>query len=197
VPGLGLAGLVIEAITGLDLDQMLQKDICEPLGLTRTTFNWTPDSRDLYGFRDVELDVKSPWRMQAVSSTADAPFGDVTLVTCADEYARMLGEILRAIKGKPNKLLRNASTGKLLLEHQCNAKAFQGLHGFLKFNWAYREGIDDVKAGDHAFGLGYLVNLVDMPTGRRAGSGHWEGLTGPTGIVCPEDDVALHMFHLC
>jgi CubicO group peptidase (beta-lactamase class C family) len=129
-----------------------------------------------------------------VTGTSDAALGDVTLVTNAAEYSTIMGEVLRAVQGKENKLFKHADTGKQLLNAPAAPKAQESMHRFVSSIWEHRWWIDQLKPGDAVYGLGYLVNNVDLPNGRKAGSGNWEGLTGVTGIISPADDVAIHLF---
>jgi CubicO group peptidase (beta-lactamase class C family) len=133
--GLGTAGLLMEKIIGKDLNEILQENICKPLGLKKTRFDWREEDAkpEIYGRRETvgpspgllfpEVrgqygDINSPWKLGTVTAKADACFGDSTLVSNAREYSTIMGEALKATQGKPNKLFTKPETGKQLLEQR-------------------------------------------------------------------------------
>jgi hypothetical protein len=90
-----------------------------------------------------------------------------------------MGEALKATQGKPNKLFTKAETGKQLLEQRYVPQARKSATAFIKENWSGRgDWVKQLDPDAFTFGLGHAINMVDLPTGRKAGSGSWEGYTG-------------------
>lgn len=100
----------VETITGLPLDRLAQQRLFEPLGLRHSDFGWTP-------------------RIGAAQATGHREDGSVlplsqylhpnaayTLYTSADDYARLLVEMLRAERGESALLSRAAA--QEMLRHQ-------------------------------------------------------------------------------
>ncbi|WLT32029.1 serine hydrolase [Geothrix sp. PMB-07] len=100
----------IEYLTGQPLDQWAERSLFGPLGLTSTGYAWTPalGSRLASGHRDDGSVL--------TTSAYRHPNAAYTLYTTAEEYARLLVEMLRAEQGRSSLLSRQAA--QEMLKHQ-------------------------------------------------------------------------------
>lgn len=100
----------VELITGQPLDRLAQRSLFEPLGLQGSDFGWTPHigARQATGHAD---DGTALPRSQYLH-----PNAAYTLYTTADDYARLLMEVMKAARGESPLLSRAAA--QEMLRHQ-------------------------------------------------------------------------------
>ena len=106
---------VLERVTGQPLDAWATRDLFTPLGLTATGFAWSPalGARQASGHRDDgTLLTTSKYRH---------PNAAYSLYTTAEDYARLLLEVMKAERGE-SKLLAQASAREALA-HQIRLDA--------------------------------------------------------------------------
>lgn len=106
---------VLERVTGQPLDAWAARDLFTPLGLTATGFAWSPalGARQASGHRDDgTLLTTSKYRH---------PNAAYSLYTTAEDYARLLLEVMKAERGE-SKLLAQASAREALA-HQIRLDA--------------------------------------------------------------------------
>lgn len=92
----------LERITGAPLDAFARRDLFEPLGLRATGFRWTPALGELQATGHGEDGAPLP------KSRYLHPNAAYTLYTTADDYGRLLQEVLRAARGQSPLLARDA-----------------------------------------------------------------------------------------
>ncbi len=134
---------VLERVTGQPLDAWATRDLFTPLGLTATGFAWTPalGSRQASGHRDDGTVL--------TTSKYQHPNAAYSLYTTAEDYARLLIEVMKAERGE-SKLLAQVSAREALA-HQVRLDA--------------RDPIERPGAarGTSVFwGLGWSLNATDQ-----------------------------------
>jgi len=89
--GINLLQMVIEEITGKDLERLAQEKIFQPLGMTLSSYIWQPEydanyasPHDVYG------------RQRGLEYKRSSPDAGGSMVTTAGDYARFLAGILNA-----------------------------------------------------------------------------------------------------
>lgn len=97
----------MEAITGAPLDQLARRSLFEPLGLRHSDFGWTPQlaERQATGHGD---DGAALARSKYLH-----PNAAYSLYTTADDYARLLVEMMKAERGE-SRLLSQRSAREML-----------------------------------------------------------------------------------
>lgn len=97
----------IEAISGQPLDRLAQRSLFEPLGLRHSDFGWTP----LIGARQAAGHGDDGTRLPAQKYLH--PNAAYTLYSTADDYARLLVEVMKAERGEST-LLSQAAAQEML-----------------------------------------------------------------------------------
>ena len=89
--GFDLLQMVIEEITGKDLEKLAQEKIFQPLGMTRSSYIWQPEFEANSAFPHDEFGRQRGWKIQESRAGAGG-----SMVTTASDYARLLACILNA-----------------------------------------------------------------------------------------------------
>jgi len=105
----------VESISGQRLDRLAQRSLFEPLGLRHSDFGWTPQigARQATGHGDDGQALPTSRYLH--------PNAAYTLYTTADDYARLLVEMMKAEQGESALLSRAAA--QEMLRHQVEAGA--------------------------------------------------------------------------
>ncbi|KAI9693924.1 MAG: hypothetical protein M1822_003195 [Bathelium mastoideum] len=180
----------LEIITGQTLDEYMQENICNRLGMKNTTF--FPDSRldslppqmEL-GFKPDGSNgkiVKGSANMYTTQPCQDCLGGSGIYSNCED-----YGLFLKALVGGGEPLLSRDSVNTLFTGTVTNRKDLivwaQG-----KFRSAMTAEIVENTEVDHS--LGGLVNLAPVPGRRAEGSVKWGGMSNPLWWVDMKTGVA-------
>jgi len=167
-------GRVVEAISGMNLEQYFQKNILEPLGMKDTGFIFDNSKFDrLAGVFQRTPDGK----FQAVPRMPPAPPADYNggggLYSTAGDYVRFMQMILRRGLVGPKTEILKGQTVDLMMENQIgNLTA-----GKLKsFSPNVSSDVDTAPGGADKWGLGFLINPERHPGGRQPGSLAWAGI---------------------
>jgi CubicO group peptidase (beta-lactamase class C family) len=89
--GIELLQMVIEEMTGKDLETLAQEKIFQPLGMTRTSYIWKPEFETNSAFPHDVYGRQLGWKIQE-----SRPDAGGSMVTTASDYARFLSGILNA-----------------------------------------------------------------------------------------------------
>ncbi|MFW0792342.1 serine hydrolase domain-containing protein [Gordonia sp. CPCC 205515] len=169
------AGLVVEAITGRRLGDVMQENVLGPLGMADTAFNRTDDMRD--------RTATMHHRNADDSLTADHEFA-----LPDDPEVHMGGHGLYSTVGDYLTFIRmwlndgRSDAGEQILRPETVADAERNHLGDLKVKML--PGVIPTLSNDAEFfpgmpkswALSFMINDEDAPTGRPAGSLAWAGL---------------------
>lgn len=176
------AGILVERLTGLTLDEYFNKHIWEPLGLTTFSFYPTPDRKarmmKMCG-RTREGKLIHTDKLRPVHNFTPEDIGVHSggggLIGTAKEYLIFLQHVLKCrdtpgiINTESYKELFTDSLPPADETHDCQ----RTLGKFLKSR-GYRE--EQYLSGDKVgYSTGFCLNLADSANGRKAGSGWWFG----------------------
>lgn len=182
-------GQVIEAVGGTDLDTYCRTHVCEPLGMTATSFARNPGQRAEVVPVHV-LDAAGQWTPTDIDLPADPEFwaGGTSLYSTAADYLRFAQMLLGD----------GELDGARVLSSGAVAAAFTDQIAPLEIP-THIPSLDSRLSGDFlvppgwGFGLGLALNKGDLPGMRRARSGSWGGIfntafwvdrtTGVTGAI--------------
>ncbi|GGL94713.1 serine hydrolase domain-containing protein [Nakamurella endophytica] len=187
--GADWAGLLVEAVTGSTFDDLLQTQICEPLGtVDMTTVLDTEQAGRCPSVRHRSADGR--WSETAVDYPVDPDFrpgGGCVYATAADVLL-----VLRAL------LCGGALGGRRLLRPESVRELTAPQTGPLRIP-VMRSSIPflscDVPFGpEWSWGLGGCVNHRALPGRRSAGSFGWAGLYNGFFWIDPTADVAAVLF---
>ncbi|HEX6945122.1 MAG TPA: serine hydrolase domain-containing protein, partial [Casimicrobiaceae bacterium] len=162
-------GQVVEMVAGQDLGSYFAEHITGPLGMTDTTF--APSDEQRARLMPVHHRMPDGGLVAGELELAEDPeffSGGGGLYATGRDYARFMAALLD--DGGP--LLR-ADTVALAFTDHVEATPLPEV-----IKSAAPEIINDVPAPPWptGFGLGFQLNLVDLPGMRRAGTGSWSGL---------------------
>jgi CubicO group peptidase (beta-lactamase class C family) len=87
--GIALLQMIVEAVTGRDLESLAQEKIFQPFGMTRTSYIWQPQFETNYASPHDEFG-----RPRGESLKRNKPDAAGSMVTTAGDYARFLAGIL-------------------------------------------------------------------------------------------------------
>ncbi len=93
--GIALLQMIVEAVTGRDLETLAQEKIFTPLGMTRSSYTWQPEFEANYASPHDEYGRPRGEKIQRVKPDAAG-----SMVTTASDYARFLIGILNAEEGR-------------------------------------------------------------------------------------------------
>ncbi|MEM6744815.1 MAG: serine hydrolase domain-containing protein [Pseudomonadota bacterium] len=187
-------GRMVEEVAGERIDAFLKREILNPLGMTSTGVEFTPDmaSRKVAvhantpdGFQVIEMDLPSNPEFYGMGHA---------LNTTAQDYARFCGMMLGggALDGT-----------RVLTEETAAAMSVKGADAAVltrqkTTNPGLGCDIDLFPGIDKTYTLGFMRNEADVPGMRRAGSLSWAGVMNTHYWIDPTTGVAgvIMMQHL-
>jgi methyl acetate hydrolase len=173
--GLGVdwCGLIVEAILGERLDAVLKTRVFDPLGMTDTAFVLSP----AMGARRASMHRRDS--RGAVKAIAHEPpenpevlMGGGALFGTAADYMRFLRMWLNDGLGEHGRVLKPETVAYAARNHlgALKAKCLPGVNSVLSRDAEFFPG------QSKSWGLTFMINDEDAPTGRAAGSLAWAGL---------------------
>ena len=185
--GIDWAGKVLEAITGQTLDAYLQEQLFAPLEMTSTGFLLRPDiSSRLAGMHRrypdghlEEVDYDAPQSPESFS-------GGGGLYGTAGDFGRFMRMILNGGELEGERILAPETVAMMGQNHigELNALPLKTAQPQLS------NDLDLFPGMTIKWGLSYLINTVDVPGRRSAGSLCWAGLRNTYFWIDPKREVA-------
>ena len=178
-------GRVVEVVAGAPLDECVQRDVLEPLGMRDTGFALTGEQRD----RSVPVHRRrgdGPWAASRIDWPQDPQFwaGGHGLYSTPRDFLVFQRMLLGGGAVAGVRLLRRA-TVEAVFRDQLGGLAVPAL-----VRTAHPpSSCDFVPGPDHGWGLGLLLNRADQPGRRAAGSGGWAGIDNTYFWVDPSSRV--------
>ncbi len=168
------AGRLVEALSGLTLEQYFQRNIFAPLGMKDTSFFLPPQKFDrLVGEFQRESDGKMRQEPRIRPTPPKKFNGGGGLYSTVGDYVRFMQMILRGGRtAGPDRLLR-AETIETMAQNQIgdlSAGKLKSVRPEISADVDFHPGFKD------GFGLGFLINATAYPGGRSAGTLAWAGL---------------------
>jgi methyl acetate hydrolase len=187
--GIDFAGQIAEKITGRKLGDYLRSDLFAPLGMADTTFRLSPDQlRRLAAVHMRGPDGKLVATDLVIEQEPEFEMGGGGLYSTARDYLRFARMILGGGQLDGTRVLRE-DTVRQMCSNQMGELRVTGLTTSMPPMTNDCEFFPGVPMG---WGLSFMINLADGPTGRPAGSSAWAGLsncyhwidptTGVTGL---------------
>jgi CubicO group peptidase (beta-lactamase class C family) len=172
--GVDWAGRLVEALSGISLEDYFQQHIFRPLGMSDTSYILPPAKFDRLVSRyhlDPAGKLVQDERRQPAPPTAFNGGGG--LFSTAADYVKFMQMILNGGAG-PNRarILQPKSVESMMVNHIGAATA-----GKMKSYRPTASADVDIQPGQtEKWGLGFLINTTAYPGGRSAGSLAWAGL---------------------
>jgi CubicO group peptidase (beta-lactamase class C family) len=181
-------GQVVAAVSGMRLGEYIQKNITEPLGMTSTGFRISPSMRTRLATvhqRDTVTGMLSTTPFEVPQDTEFDPGGG-GLYSTAGDYLRFTRMILS----------QGRSNGHQLLKPETVALMSKNAMGPLRVsllrtqNPAASLDAEFFPGIEKSWGLTFMINEQQAPTGRSTGSLAWAGLPNAFFWIDPKKDLA-------
>ena len=185
--GMDWAGQVIEGVTGLPLAAAMQERLLDPLGMEDTGFRIRPHMRARLAKihqrgKDGSLtstDIELP-------AAPEVDMGGHGLYSTARDFAKFLRMWLAGGTGPLGRILKS-ETIKMASRSGLGAHRVHPLPG-VRPNVSH--DLDFFPGLPKSWGLSFLINEADAPTGRKAGSLAWAGVANVFYWIDPKSGIA-------
>jgi len=168
------AGLVVEAITGKRLGEVMKERIFAPLGMTGTAFVLDPsmDARLARLHQRGEDGELTPLMDFAWPSDPEVQLGGGALYGSVEDYLRFIRMWLNDGMGDYDRVLK-PETVRMAVKNGLGEKKIKMLPGMVP---ATSHDFEFFPGMPKSWALSFMINDHDAPTGRPAGSLGWAGL---------------------
>jgi CubicO group peptidase (beta-lactamase class C family) len=197
--GIDWAGILVERLTGQNLDEYFQEHIFRPIGVRGLTFYPTDDiKRDLMQMcgRGPDGKLVPVDGMRPIAKLTPEDIGQLGggggLLGTLHNYLLVTQEVLRCLDGN-GKILNKQSAEKMFQDALPPRSPDYPVHTDLgKFMGMLGSTVPDQLTG-HAIthSLAFSVNTADSPYGRRAGSGAWGGAARTIYWIDPKSGICV------
>ena len=182
-----IAGRMVEAASGLDLETYMQRHLFQPLGMADTSFDPRPEWQD----RMTEVHARQPdGSLKQLRSAAPAPRefypGGGGLFSTAPDYLRFLRALMNGGELDGNRILM-PETVALMSQNQMGALNVQPMQTQMP---NLSNPVDLFPGMEKKWGLSFLINTQPGHAGRSAGSLAWAGLNNTYYWLDPVKKIA-------
>ncbi|MGI9412935.1 MAG: serine hydrolase domain-containing protein [Hyphomicrobiales bacterium] len=168
------AGKLVEAATGKTLGQVMHDDIFEPLGMTSTAFKMTEDMRS----RMAKIhqrggdDSFEPQMELEIPQDPEFEMGGGGLYSTAGDYLKFVRMILNKGAANGHQVLNPETVAAMSVNQMddCRVCVMKTVMPPLSNDAEFFPGLEKT------WGLSFMINEAEAPTGRSAGSLAWAGL---------------------
>ena len=182
------AGQVVAAVSGMRLGAYIQKNITEPLGMSSTGFRISPSMRSRLATvhqRDPLTGVLNTTPFEVPQETEFDPGGG-GLYSTAGDYLRFTRMILNQGRGNGHQILQPETIALM----SKNAMGPLRVSLLRTQNPAASLDAEFFTGIEKSWGLTFMINEQQAPTGRSAGSLAWAGLPNAFFWIDPKKDLA-------
>ncbi|ORY16081.1 beta-lactamase/transpeptidase-like protein [Clohesyomyces aquaticus] len=182
-PGIDFAGLVVERVSKMSLEEYMKKNLWGPLGVKDMTFHLEsrPDmkarladmSKRNTDTGKVEFTDERQTYQDANKKEVEDYMGGQGVFSSAEEYVKILHGLL--INDENETILKKATMDTLFTPH-LNKEGDESLNAFLQNDMANNAMGGLPKDSERTYALGGLVIRDDLPKGVRKGTMMWGGL---------------------
>ena len=182
------SGRLVEAVSGMSLEQYFQKNILEPLGMHDTSFLVPASKFDrLVSECRRQEDGKLKEDPRALPPPPKAFNGGGGLYSTAPDYVRFMKMILRRGKSASGAAILQPKTVDMMATNQVgnlSAGKLKTARPAISSDVDFHPGFKD------GFGFGFLINSRSYDGGRSAGSLAWAGVANTYFWIDPKKQVA-------
>ncbi|WVQ84171.1 hypothetical protein IAT38_006318 [Cryptococcus sp. DSM 104549] len=199
------AGVTVERVSGQKLGDFLVENVFAPLGINDTLFDLEgrPDllerlspmhhwdsSTDKYEIRDFPHEL----------TNVPMHRGGGGIHTTAKSYLTVVSMVLNKGTGPNGAVILKPSTVELMFKNHCEGlkdPGALGQHAVVKSTDPSRADTDlELLPGEKkGWGLSFLMNLEDIPNGRKAFSAEWGGVANLFWLADPTSEVGMVVFN--
>lgn len=169
------AGMLVEAITGKRLGEVLQERVFDPLGMTSTAFSMTDDMRSRLAHIHARTSDGGLEPMDfELPSDPELHMSGHGLYGTAEDYVKFIRMWLNDGRGPDGHQVLKPETVEMAARNHLpdgmNIKMLPGV------NPQYSNDAEFFPGMPKTWALTFMINEEDAPTGRPAGSLAWAGL---------------------
>ena len=181
------AGKLVEAVTGKTLGQNMHDDIFEPLGMTSTAFKMTGDMRDRMAKihqRGVD-DSFEPQMELEIPQEPEFEMGGGGLYSTVGDYLKFVRMILNKGSAGGHQVLKPETVAAMSVNQMgdCRVGLMETVMPPLSNDAEFFPGLEKT------WGLSFMINEAEAPTGRSPGSLAWAGLANSYYWIDPAKGV--------
>lgn len=171
--GIDWAGKMVEAVSGQRLGQYLKENILEPLGMDDTAFRITPAMQERIATVHVRGE-DGAWAPMEFTVEQDPEFemGGGGLYSTIGDYLKFIRMILNQGAANGHRVLKPETVAAMSVNSI-------GDNRVVKLTTAmppYSNDAEFFPGTEKTWGLTFMINNEEAPTGRSAGSLAWAGL---------------------
>lgn len=181
------AGRLVEAASGQRLGQYMHENLFAPLGMADTAFQIRPDmrarlakihQRGEFGALEPKLELEIP-------QEPEFEMGGGGLYSTAPDYVKFVRMILGGGKGNGNQVLK-PETVVMMSRNQIGDLRVRPLRTAIP---TLSNDAEFFPGMAKTWGLSFMINEEDAPTGRAAGSLAWAGLANSYYWIDPKNGI--------
>ena len=167
-------GRLVEAVSGLNLEQYFQRNILQPLGMNDTSFIFPAEKFDRLVGRAQRQNGGPLQEVPRAMPPKPAAFnGGGGLNSTAPDYIKFMQMILRYGRSGVREEILTAKSVEMMSVNQIGGLGAGKLKSFLP---NISSDVDVHPGFIDKWGLGFLINTTAYPGGRSAGSLAWAGV---------------------
>ena len=168
-------GRLVEAVSGLNLEQYFQRNILQPLGMNDTSFIFPAEKFDRLVGRCADSQNGGPLQEvpRALPPKPAAFNGGGGLNSTAPDYIKFMQMILRYGRSGVREEILTAKSVEMMSMNQIGDLGAGKLKTFMPNT---SSDVDVHPGFIDKWGLGFLINTTAYPGGRSAGSLAWAGV---------------------
>lgn len=167
-------GKLVEAVSGLNLEQYFQRNILQPLGMNDTTFIFPADKFERLVSQSRRQDGGPLQEVPRAVPPKPAAFnGGGGLSSTAPDYIKFMQMILRYGRSGVRDEILAAKSVEMMTVNQIGGLGAGKLKSFQPNT---SSDVDVHPGAIDKWGLGFLINTEAYPGGRSAGSLAWAGV---------------------
>ena len=168
------SGRLVEAVSGLNLEQYFQRNILQPLGMKDTSFIFPPEKFDRLVSRSARQNGGPLQEVPRALPPRPAAFnGGGGLNSTAPDYIKFMQMILRYGRSGVREEILTAKSVEMMSVNQIGGL---GAGKLKTFQPNLSSDVDVHPGFIDKWGLGFLINTTAYPGGRSAGSLAWAGV---------------------
>jgi CubicO group peptidase (beta-lactamase class C family) len=184
--GIDLSGRIAEEITGKKISEHLRSEVLGPLGMTSTSFKLSEDQRGRLAtmhLRDADGNLAAADLI--IEQEPEFEMSGGALYSTAGDYLNFNRMLLGGGQLDGTRVLREDTVAQMC-SNQMGDLRVQPLVTVMP----HMTGDCDIFSGvPMGWGLSNMINMEDCPTGRRAGSCAWAGLSNSYYWIDPTSGI--------
>lgn len=185
--GIDWAGKAVEKVSGLSLKEYFQKHLFGPLGMSDTGFVMRPDQRERLSAMHARGEDNTLSVMPfEVPQSPEFFMGGGGLYSVGADYVKFMQMILNEGRGNGAQVLK-AETVAQMRENQIGDINVQHMPTNMP---PFSNDAEFFPGMVKKWGLGFMLNTEQAPTGRSAGSLTWAGLANTYYWIDPSKQIA-------